>query len=448
MSRPTLRQLFYACLILGLVAISGASMAQTESATSLREAREAAETRDQQRLMGFLDDQQALESALEQARAEHEEAQQQHEALEIQQAEQTDQASELSERQAEQGEALTALLSNLARHSSEIRNALGDESLLSLEEGSLPPRLDEVEVLERHQLEEVVDRLAALTARTGRAEHLSLPVADANGEVATRELMRLGDFAAFTENELLERGENDGNLVVLPRTPDAIGGLLADYYQGESHVFAVDPTQGSVLEALAQQPSLWERFQQGGYVGYVVVALGILGLIIGLGQYLYLVLVSLRVNQQRQSLSQLKPNNPLGRVLLRFEGMDKHQTPEALEARLDEAVLAELPKLERSQPMVKLLAAIAPLLGLLGTVTGMIVTFQAITVFGTGDPQLMAGGISQALVTTVLGLITAVPLLFVQTALSGRSRYLTHVIEGQASATLADHLESHTAVVN
>ncbi|MEA2118434.1 MotA/TolQ/ExbB proton channel family protein [Halovibrio sp. HP20-50] len=444
MSRPTLRQLCYACVVLGLVAISGVSMAQTESATSLREAREAAELRDQQRLMSFLDDQQALEAALEQARAEHEEAQQQQEALEEQQAEQAEQASELNARQAEQGEALSGLLSNLARHSSEIRNALGEESLLTLEEESLPPRLDDVEVLERHQLENVVDRLATLTARTGRAERLSMPVADASGEVATRELVRLGDFAAFTENELLERGENDGNLVVLPRTPDAIGGLLADYYQGESNVLAVDPTQGSVLNALAQQPSLWERFQQGGYVGYVVVALGILGLIIGLGQYGYLILVSLRVNRQRQSLDQLRTNNPLGRVLLRFEGMDKHQTPEALEARLDEAVLAELPKLERSQPMVKLLAAIAPLLGLLGTVTGMIVTFQAITVFGTGDPQLMAGGISQALVTTVLGLITAVPLLFVQTALSGRSRYLTHVIEGQASAALADHLESQT----
>lgn len=448
MSRLTLRQLGYVCVVLGLVAVSGVSMAQTESATSLREAREAAEARDQQRLMSFLDDQQALESALEQARAEHEDVQQQHEALQAQQAEQTDQASELSERQAEQGEALSGLLTNLARHSSEIRNTLGEQSLLTLEEGSLPPRLDEVEVLERHQLENVVDRLATLTARTGRAERLSMPVADANGEVAAHELVRLGDFAAFTENELLERGENDGNLVVLPRTPDAIGGVLADYYQGESSVFAIDPTQGSVLEALAQQPSLWERFQQGGYVGYVVVALGILGMIIGLGQYLYLVLVSLRVKRQRQSLDQLRDNNPLGRVLLRFEGMDKHQTPEALEARLDEAVLAELPRLERSQPMVKLLAAIAPLLGLLGTVTGMIVTFQAITVFGTGDPQLMAGGISQALVTTVLGLITAVPLLFVQTALAGRSRYLTHVIEGQASATLADHLESHTPVVN
>lgn len=432
-------------MLLVLMVFSGVATAQNDSATSLREAREAAQARDQQRLMGFLDDQEALEAALEQARAEHEAAQQQFDALQAQQAEQADQASGLSERQAEQGEALTGLLSNLARHSSEIRNALGEESLLTLEEGSLPPRLDEVEVLERHQLENVVDGLATLTARTGRAERLSMSVADANGEVATRELVRLGDFAAFTENELLERGENDGSLVVLPRTPNAIGELLAGYYQGESNVFAVDPTQGSVMEALAQQPNLWERFQQGGYVGYVVVALGILGLIIGLGQYLYLVLVSLRVNRQRQSLDQLSANNPLGRVLLRFEGMDKHQTPEALEARLDEAVLAELPRLERSQPMVKLLAAIAPLLGLLGTVTGMIVTFQAITVFGTGDPQTMAGGISQALVTTVLGLITAVPLLFIQTALSGRSRYLTHVIEGQASATLADHLESHSA---
>lgn len=448
MSRLTLRQLGYACVLMGLVAVSGISMAQTESATSLREAREAAEARDQQRLMSFLDDQQALESALEQARAEHADVQQQHEALQAQQAEQTEQASELSQRQAEQGAALSGLLANLARHSSELRNTLGEKSLLTLEESSLPPRLDEVEVLERHQLENVVDRLATLTARTGRAERLSMPVANANGEVAVSELVRLGDFAAFTEDKLLERGQNDGNLVVLPSTPSAIGGLLGDYYRGESNVLAIDPTQGSVLEALAQQPSLWERFQQGGYVGYVVVALGVVGMIIGLGQYLYLVVVSLRVKRQRQSLDQLRDNNPLGRVLLRFEGMDKHQTPEALEARLDEAVLAELPKLERSQPMVKLLAAIAPLLGLLGTVTGMIVTFQAITVFGTGDPQLMAGGISQALVTTVLGLITAVPLLFVQTALSGRSRYLTHVIEGQASATLADHLESHTPVVN
>ena len=441
--RLSLRRVGYACALVGLVAVSDVSMAQTDSTTSLREAREAAETRDQQRLMGFIDDQQALASALEQARAENEDAQQQYEALQAQQAEQAQQASELTERQSEQGEAMSGLLASLAQHSADVRNELGGDSLLAISEEALPPRLDNVEVLERHQLENVVDRLAALTASTGRAERLELAVADANGDIAPQAVVRLGDFAIFNASELLQRSEGDGGLAVLPRTPRQIGALLPAYFQDESRVFAVDPTQGSVLQALAQQPSLWERFQQGGYVGYVVVVLGIIGLVVGLGQYAYLVLVSIRVHRQRQSLSQLQTNNPLGRVLLRFEGMDKHQTSEALEARLDEAVLAELPKLERSQPMVKLLAAIAPLLGLLGTVTGMIVTFQAITVFGTGDPQLMAGGISQALVTTVLGLITAVPLLFVQTALVGRSRYLTHVIEGQASATLADHLETH-----
>ncbi len=147
------------------------------------------------------------------------------------------------------------------------------------------------------------------------------------------------------------------------------------------------------------------------------------------------------MRRQLRHLGTLREDNPLGRVLLRFRALQDDPVPEALEARLDEAVLAELPRLERGQPMVKLLAAVAPLLGLLGTVTGMIVTFQAITVFGTGDPQLMAGGISQALVTTVLGLITAVPLLFAHTALAGRSRHLAGLVEGQASAALAEQLE-------
>ncbi len=147
------------------------------------------------------------------------------------------------------------------------------------------------------------------------------------------------------------------------------------------------------------------------------------------------------MRRQLRDLTTLREDNPLGRVLLRFRALRDDPVPEALEARLDEAVLAELPRLERGQPLVKLLAAVAPLLGLLGTVTGMSVTFQAITVFGTGDPQLMAGGISQALVTTVLGLITAVPLLFAHTALAGRSRHLAGLVEGQASAALAEQLE-------
>ena len=432
------------CLTLLVGALtSSAAMAQSDELGSLREAREAAQARDQARLQSFLEDQDGLEAALEEARAAHEAAEEEQAALEAQQEEQSEQAQALAQRQEEQGEALTSLLADLARHSEEIRNELGGDSWLTLEADALPPRLNDVDVLERSQIEAVVDSLATLTVNTGRAERLELPVADASGDIESHSVVRLGDFAAFTESALLRKGQDEeSSLAEVPRTPTAISDLLAAYHQGESREFAIDPTQGSVLEALAQQPTLWERFQQGGYVGYVVVVLGGIGLLVALAQYIYLLTVSARVRRQRQNLDQPSKDNPLGRVLERFKEMDKHQTPEALEARLDEAVLAELPKIERGQPIVKLLAAIAPLLGLLGTVTGMIVTFQAITVFGTGDPQLMAGGISQALVTTVLGLVTAVPLLFAQTALSSRSRFITQVIEGEASATLADHLEA------
>ncbi|WNL37493.1 MotA/TolQ/ExbB proton channel family protein [Halomonas sp. PAMB 3232] len=430
--------------VLGCLLVTPA-LAQTSQFSSLSEAREAAEARDQARLEGFLNDQQALEQALADARAANADALARREALAEQQEAQTERGNALASRQGEQGEELSSLLSMLARQSDEVRNELGAQSLLTLGAAELPPRLDSVDVLERAQLERVVDSLARLSVATGQAERVRLPVADAGGNIEERDVVRLGDFAAFTDTALLRVSEEDGSVSTLPRTPSEIERVLGEYYRGDSREFAIDPSQGSVLTALTQQPSLWERFQQGGYVGYVVVVLGVIGLLVALAQYLYLWVVSARVNRQRRSLDNLKDNNPLGRVLHRFKDMDKHQTPEALEARLDEAVLAELPRIERGQPMVKLLAAIAPLLGLLGTVSGMIVTFQAITVFGTGDPQLMAGGISQALVTTVLGLVTAVPLLFAQTALSSRSRYLTQVIEGEASATLADHLEAQSA---
>ncbi|WP_447556242.1 MotA/TolQ/ExbB proton channel family protein [Vreelandella sp. EE22] len=427
-------------------------LAQSNDVTSLSEARQAAQARDEARLESFLNDQEVLEEALEDARAANAEAREQRDALQAQQEEQTLQAAELASRQGEQGEELAALLASLERQSDEVRNALGEQSWLTLGDTPLPPRLDRVEVLERAQLESVVDSLAALSAQTGRAERLTLPVANEHGDIENRDVVRLGDFAAFTDTALLRMSAENGTVSELPRTPSEIQSTLGEYHRGESRQFAIDPSRGSVLAALIQRPSLWERFQQGGYVGYVVVVLGVIGLLVALAQYLYLWVVSARVKRQRRSLDALKDNNPLGRVLHRFKDMDKHQSAEALEARLDEAVLAELPRIERGQPMVKLLAAIAPLLGLLGTVTGMIVTFQAITVFGTGDPQLMAGGISQALVTTVLGLVTAVPLLFAQTALASRSRYLTQVIEGEASATLANHLEaqsaSHGQVVN
>lgn len=426
------------CLSLGL------AQAQVQDGSdplmSLRAEREAAEARDRARLAELLADRDVLEAALEEARTAHAEAEARNAALQERALEQAERAEALGVSQDEQGDDLEAILASLKQHSGELRDSLA-ESWLTVRGAPLPPRLDDAEVLELAQLEAFADRLMALTTETARVVRFEAPVADASGEITPREVVRLGDFAAFTEEHLLRRGADSQVLSVIERTPREIAASLAAFHAGESRSLSLDPTRGDVMAALGQRPSLLERFHQGGAVGYVVVGLGVIGLLVALLQYGYLLRVSLAMRRQLRDLSTLRDDNPLGRVLLRFGALQNDPVPEALEARLDEAVLAELPRLERGQPLVKLLAAVAPLLGLLGTVTGMIVTFQAITVFGTGDPQLMAGGISQALVTTVLGLVTAVPLLFAHTALAGRSRHLAGLVEGQASAALAEQLE-------
>ncbi|GHE21909.1 MotA/TolQ/ExbB proton channel family protein [Halomonas urumqiensis] len=418
---------------------------QEEPLASLRAEREMAEARDAARLAALLEDRDTLQAALEQARQAHAEAQERVTPLLEQRQAQEAWREELDERQAEQGGDLAEVLETLAQHSGELRDDLA-ESWLTLGGSELPPRLDDIEVLRPEHLETLGDALLALTAETGRVVAFEAPVAAVDGQVAEREVVRVGDLGVFADGALLERGAEEGVLSTAARTPDKVSTLLRDFQAGENERLVLDPSGGQVIDALSRQPSLVERFHQGGAVGYVVVGLGIIGLLVALLQYAYLLRVSVAIRRQLRDLDQLRKDNPLGRVLLRFQALADDSVPEALEARLDEAVLAELPRLERGQPLVKLLAAVAPLLGLLGTVTGMIVTFQAITVFGTGDPQLMAGGISQALVTTVLGLITAVPLLFAQTALAGRSRHLAGVVEGQASAALAEQLEHRQPV--
>ncbi len=428
-------------LALLLALVTPLALAQSDTLTTLRGDREAAEARDYARLSALFEDRDALEQALDEAREARDEAARRRDELDARRAELEAREAALEARMGEQGEALASLLSTLQRYSGELRDAL-TESWLTVGGALLPPRIDDAEVLTLEHIEGLADSLMALTVETGRVVALEAPVAGADGAVTRRRLVRLGDVAAFSEGQLLRRGADDDTLSVARHTPPAVTEVLSAFQAGEAESLVLDPTRGTLLAALAQQPTLRERFHQGGAVGYVVVSLGALGLLVALAQYAYLLRVTLAVRRQRRSLGRLRDDNPLGRVLSRFHALDDGHAPEALEARLDEAMLAEQPRLERGQALVKLLAALAPLLGLLGTVTGMIVTFQSITVFGTGDPRLMAGGISQALVTTVLGLVTAVPLLFAHTALVSRSRQLIGIVEGQASAALADHLEA------
>lgn len=407
---------------------------------------QAAESRDTQRLESLLDDQDKLDQAVEAAQQRLQSAQKRRDQLESRQSAQKEQLQTLQQRRGDEAGDIDQVSSIVKQQASEIRDALGTDSWLTVGgNAALPPRLDDRGLIDIPTLEQVNRSLAALIAESGRGVRFQAPVAGADGDVSRREIVRLGDSVAFSDGQLLTRTGDEGRLAVFPQTPGDVGEALRGFQQGDGNRFVVDPTDGDVLQALAQKPGLWERFQQGGYVGYVIIALGIVGLVVAVAQYLYLTLVGVRMRRQLKHPQTLSDDNPLGRVLKRFAALGRDHAPEALEARLDEALLAEQPRLERAQPVVKLIAAVAPLLGLLGTVTGMIVTFQSITVFGTGDPQLMAGGISQALVTTVLGLITAVPLLFVNTALSSRSRRLVGLLEGRASAVLAEHLEAGTS---
>ncbi|WP_312521389.1 MotA/TolQ/ExbB proton channel family protein [Stutzerimonas nitrititolerans] len=278
-------------------------------------------------------------------------------------------------------------------------------------------------------------------AASGRVEQVELPVVSANGQRNVESVLRVGAFSAFTKDAFLRYDESAGELLAPARQPSGQG--LVDDYLGSSDALAVlpiDPSRGSLLEQLQRQPELWDRVQQGGLVGWVIMVLGIFGLLLAIWRMAYLGGVGRKVASQMRELNAPRSDNPLGRIIGVLGPKPQLSDLETLELKLDEAILQETPPLERGQPLLKLLAAVAPLLGLLGTVTGMIVTFQAITQSGGGDSRLMADGISQALVTTVQGLVVAIPLLFLHSLLASRSKGLIQLLEQQSAGLIALHL--------
>lgn len=267
------------------------------------------------------------------------------------------------------------------------------------------------------------------------------------GQLQSTQLYRLGDLQLMHVQGVL-RTREDAVPSLWSGQPDRLVRQNRQFIEQQGGLVTLDPARGLTLELHSRQPTLLQRVQQGGVVGYLILALGLSGLLVALVQSIRLLQEQRRVHKQLANPAQLQQNNALGRVL---QGMStagetaETLPPEALEARLDELLVREAAALEKGLSLVKLLAAMAPLLGLLGTVTGMIATFQAITLFGTGDPAMMASGISQALVTTVLGLLTAVPLLLAHLLLQGRSRQLARILEAESSAWLADLLSRASA---
>ena len=155
-------------------------------------------------------------------------------------------------------------------------------------------------------------------------------------------------------------------------------------------------------------------------------------------------ITSRKVTSQQKHLERPDTTNPLGRVLNVYAS-NRSVDHETLELKLDEVILRESARLERFLWLVKTVSVVAPLLGLLGTVTGMIQTFQAITLFGAGDPKMMAGGISEALVTTMLGLMTAIPLVLLHATLANSTRRINDVLEEQGAGFVAMQSENTRA---
>ncbi|MEX6503481.1 MotA/TolQ/ExbB proton channel family protein [Pseudomonas zhanjiangensis] len=375
-------------------------------------------------------------------------------ALAVQQAEAERLKAEFDRQEralAEQEQLLSQRVGHLGELFGVVRQSAGDvagqwqDSLLNAQ---YPERLRRLKALaESRSLPSAEDLdgywmllLEDLTA-SGRVERLELPVVAADGSRATRPVLRVGAFSAFADDAFLHYDADAGELLAPPRQPAGLG-LVGDYQQASEAlaVLPVDPSRGALLAQLQRQPSLWDRLQQGGLVGWLIIALGVLGLLLAVWRMVQLSRVARGVDAQMHDLGAPRDDNPLGRVIGVLGPQPQLSDLETLELKLDEAILQEAPPLEKGLGLLKLLAAVAPLLGLLGTVTGMIVTFQAITQGGGGDSRLMAEGISQALVTTVLGLVAAIPLLFLHSLLASRSKRLIQLLEQQSAGLIALHL--------
>lgn len=276
----------------------------------------------------------------------------------------------------------------------------------------------------------------------GEVKSFTGEVVNLDGSFRQTEVTRVGPFTALADGQFVRYAGN-GRYADLGRQPPARFGDAADTLlsggQGELVAAPVDPSRGAILNLFLQMPTLMERINQGGLVGYIIIILGVFGVGVALERITRLTLTARTVKAQLAE-GQAAGDSPLGRVWAAYQS-NKSADVEVLELKLDDAILREMPALEKNLALLKLLSGVAPLMGLLGTVTGMILTFQAITLFGTGDPKLMAGGISQALITTVLGLVVAIPILLLHSVAATRSREIVQILEEQAAGMIAAHAE-------
>ena len=323
----------------------------------------------------------------------------------------------------------------------------------SLTSSQLGPRKEVLDRLGRSKelpstsdLEKLWFELQREMTEQGQVVRYRAKVLMADGQSEELEVIRAGPFTAVSGGRFLLWEPRQQKLRELTRQPPSKYVSTVGPFEETTEGFAalaVDPSRGSLLSSLIQTPDFIERIQYGGAVGYVIITLGFLAATLGLFRFVAIMGASRKVSRQRKS-DTIDATNPLGRVLAVYE-QNREADAETLELKLDEAVMKETSKLDGLLWLVKTVSVVAPLLGLLGTVTGMIQTFQMITLFGAGDPKMMAGGISEALVTTMLGLIVAVPLVLMHATLANSSRRIIDVLDEQSAGLIARRAEQLNA---
>jgi biopolymer transport protein ExbB len=288
-------------------------------------------------------------------------------------------------------------------------------------------------------LEELWFALQNEMTESGKVSQFSAEVTKLDGSKSTETITRIGTFNLVSDSGYLNYNDEVEQIQPLAKQPAGYIAETAPAFFNTSSGYApvyLDPSRGAILALETRKKTLEEFYHQGGTVGYAITILLILGFLIALERFVVLGALSAKMKAQAKDLSNPNTNNPLGRLLQVYHD-NKTADAETLELKLDEAILRETPKVDRGITLIKMFAAIAPLMGLLGTVIGMILTFQTITLFGTGDPKIMAGNISLALVTTALGLIAALPLILVHSIVAGKSKSVLHKLDEQSAGLIA-----------
>lgn len=293
------------------------------------------------------------------------------------------------------------------------------------------------------ELEELWIALLTEMRESGRVVTFPATVTLLDGSSEQREVTRIGVFNLISEGEYFRFNDTANEIQPLGRQPEGFVLSTVDDFESADSGYEglyIDPARGQILGLATQKATLEERYHQGGTVGYVITVALFFGFAIAIYKLVTLSIEGTKMAAQLKNTANPSSGNALGRILKVYQD-NQNADVENLELKLDEAILRETPRIDAGINIIKILAAIAPLLGLLGTVVGMIGTFQSITLFGTGDPKIMAGDISMALVTTALGLIAALPLILVHAVVAGRAKSIVHVLDEQAAGIVAAHAE-------